>query len=399
MKSPTGQTKNSQLFSIFDPMEKPFYKGLKIGVLGGGQLGRMLLQKSYSYNVEMAFIDPDTHAPCREISNWFYRGDLNNFKLVHDFGKKCDVVTIEIENVCVEALEQLEKEGIKVFPQPRAIKVVQDKGLQKLFYKNNGFPTSDFYLIEGKQDLELFKNQLPLVQKLRKGGYDGKGVQVLRSAADIENAFDGPCILEQLVPIHKEISVIACRGQNGDVKAYPPVEMEFNAEANLVEFLFSPAKISKTLEIQAMELAKKIIVQLDMVGILAVEMFITKEGELLVNEIAPRPHNSGHQTIEGNETSQYDQLLRCLTGMPLGNTDITIPSVMVNLLGEKDYVGAVKYQGIEQAMATDGVNVHIYGKTETKPFRKMGHVTVVDKSLEKAIVKAKIIKDTLKVIA
>ncbi|MFM7022230.1 MAG: 5-(carboxyamino)imidazole ribonucleotide synthase [Flavobacteriales bacterium] len=380
-------------------MEKPFYKGLKVGVLGGGQLGRMLLQKSYSYNLEMAFIDPDTHAPCREISNWFYRGDLNNAKLVYDFGKKCDVVTIEIENVSVEGLEQLEKEGIKVFPQPHAIKIVQDKGLQKLFYKENNFPTSEFYLIEGKADLELFKDQLPIVQKLRKGGYDGKGVQILRSESDFSKAFDGLCVLEKLVDIQQEISVIACRGQNGEVNAFPPVEMEFNPEANLVEFLFSPANISTEVEKAAMELAKKIITKLDMVGILAVEMFLSKDNELLVNEIAPRPHNSGHQTIEGNITSQYDQLLRCLIGMPLGSTDITIPSVMVNLLGEKDYMGYVKYKDIDKAMAIGGVNIHIYGKSETKSFRKMGHVTVVDKDLEKAKEKAKIIKDTLKVIA
>ncbi|MCX6181099.1 MAG: 5-(carboxyamino)imidazole ribonucleotide synthase [Bacteroidetes bacterium] len=380
-------------------MEKPFYKGLKIGVLGGGQLGRMLLQKSYSYNLEMAFIDPDANAPCREISNWFYRGDLNNFKLVYDFGKKCDVVTIEIENVNVEALEKLEQEGIKVFPQPRCIKIVQDKGLQKLFYKEYSFPSSDFYLIENKKDLELFKDQLPIVQKLRKGGYDGKGVQILKNVSDFEKAFDGPCILEKLVDIKQEISVIACRGQNGDVKAFPPVEMEFNPEANLVEFLFSPASISSEMEKAAMELAKNIITKLDMVGILAVEMFLTKDNELLVNEIAPRPHNSGHQTIEGNVTSQYDQLLRCLIGMPLGNTDITIPSVMVNLLGEKDFMGYAKYKDIEKAMAIDGVNIHIYGKAETKSFRKMGHVTVVDKNIEKAKEKAKIVKDTLKVIA
>ena len=380
-------------------MEKPFYKGLKVGVLGGGQLGRMLLQKSYSYNIEMAFIDPDAHAPCREISNWFYRGDLNNFKLIYDFGKKCDVVTIEIENVNVDALEKLEQEGIKVFPQPRCIKIVQDKGLQKLFYKENAFPSSEFFLIEGKKDLELFKDQLPIVQKLRKGGYDGKGVQILKNIKDLEKAFDGPCVLEKLVDIKQEISVIACRGQNGDVKAFPPVEMEFNPEANLVEFLFSPAGIPKEIEAKAMEMAKSIIVQLDMVGILAVEMFLTNDHQLLVNEIAPRPHNSGHQTIEGNVTSQYDQLLRCVIGMPLGNTDITIPSVMVNLLGEKDFMGSVKYQDIEKAMAIDGVNIHIYGKSETKSFRKMGHVTIVDRDLEKAKEKAKIVKDTLKVIS
>jgi 5-(carboxyamino)imidazole ribonucleotide synthase len=380
-------------------MEKPFYRGLKIGVLGGGQLGRMLLQKSYSYNLEMAFIDPDTHAPCREISNWFYRGDLNDFKLVYDFGKKCDIVTIEIENVNVDALEKLEKEGIKVFPQPHAIKIVQDKGLQKLFYKENNFPSSEFFMIENKKELPLFLDQFPIVQKLRKGGYDGKGVQILRDITDLDKAFDGPCILEKLVDIKQEISVIACRGQNGDVKAFPPVEMEFNPEANLVEFLFSPANISKEIEVAAMELAKNIITKIDMIGILAVEMFLTNDNTLLVNEIAPRPHNSGHQTIEGNVTSQYDQLLRCLIGMPLGNTDITIPSVMVNLLGEKDCMGAVKYQGIKEAMTIDGVNVHIYGKAETKAFRKMGHVTVVDQDINKAKEKAKIVKDTLKVIS
>ncbi len=380
-------------------MEKPFYKGFKIGVLGGGQLGRMLLQKSYSYNLEMAFVDPDPKAPCREISNWFYKGDLNDFQMVYDFGKKCDVVSIEIENVNVDALTKLEKEGVKVFPQPAALKTIQDKGLQKLFYQKNNINTSEFFLIENKNEISLFADKFPVVQKLRKGGYDGKGVQILKNVNDLDKAFDAPSVLERLVNIKKEISVIAARAQDGSVTAYPPVEMEFNPEANLVEFLFSPADISKEVEEQAMQLAKDIITKLDMVGILAVEMFVTPDNEVVVNEVAPRPHNSGHQTIEGNETSQYDQLLRCLIGMPLGSTDITIPSVMVNLLGEKGYVGAAKYEGIEKVMATPGVNIHLYGKSDTKPFRKMGHVTIVDKDLNKAKEKARFVKDTLKIIA
>ena len=380
-------------------MEKPFYKGFKIGVLGGGQLGRMLLQKSYSYNLEMAFVDPDPKAPCREISNWFYKGDLNDFQMVYDFGKKCDVVSIEIENVNVDALAKLEKEGIKVFPQPAALKTIQDKGLQKLFYQKNNINTSEFFLIENKNEISLFADKFPVVQKLRKGGYDGKGVQILKNVNDLDKAFDAPSVLERLVNIKKEISVIAARAQDGSVTAYPPVEMEFNPEANLVEFLFSPADISKEVEKHAMQLAKDIIAKLDMVGILAVEMFVTPDNEVVVNEVAPRPHNSGHQTIEGNETSQYDQLLRCLIGMPLGSTEITIPSVMVNLLGEKGYVGAAKYDGIEKVMATAGVNVHLYGKSDTKPFRKMGHVTIVDKDLNKAKEKARFVKDTLKIIA
>jgi 5-(carboxyamino)imidazole ribonucleotide synthase len=380
-------------------MEKPFYKGFKIGVLGGGQLGRMLLQKSYSYNLEMAFVDPDPKAPCREISNWFYKGDLNDFQMVYDFGKKCDVVSIEIENVNVDALTKLEKEGVKVFPQPAALKTIQDKGLQKLFYQKNNINTSEFFLIENKNEISLFADKFPVIQKLRKGGYDGKGVQILKNVNDLDKAFDAPSVLERLVNIKKEISVIAARAQDGSVTAYPPVEMEFNPEANLVEFLFSPADISKEVEKHAMQLAKDIIAKLDMVGILAVEMFVTPDNEVVVNEVAPRPHNSGHQTIEGNETSQYDQLLRCLIGMPLGSTDITIPSVMVNLLGEKGYVGAAKYEGIEKVMATAGVNVHLYGKSDTKPFRKMGHVTIVDKDLNKAKEKARFVKDTLKIIA
>ena len=380
-------------------MEKPFYKGFKIGVLGGGQLGRMLLQKSYSYNLEMAFVDPDPKAPCREISNWFYKGDLNDFQMVYDFGKKCDVVSIEIENVNVDALTKLEKEGVKVFPQPAALKTIQDKGLQKLFYQKNNINTAEFFLIENKNEISLFADKFPVVQKLRKGGYDGKGVQILKNVNDLDKAFDAPSVLERLVNIKKEISVIAARAQDGSVTAYPPVEMEFNPEANLVEFLFSPADISKEVEKHAMQLAKDIIAKLDMVGILAVEMFVTPDNEVVVNEVAPRPHNSGHQTIEGNETSQYDQLLRCLIGMPLGSTDITIPSVMVNLLGEKGYVGAAKYEGIEKVMATPGVNIHLYGKSDTKPFRKMGHVTIVDKDLSKAKEKARFVKDTLKIIA
>jgi 5-(carboxyamino)imidazole ribonucleotide synthase len=319
--------------------------------------------------------------------------------MVYDFGKKCDVVSIEIENVNVDALTKLEKEGVKVFPQPAALKTIQDKGLQKLFYQKNNINTSEFFLIENKNEISLFADKFPVVQKLRKGGYDGKGVQILKNVNDLDKAFDAPSVLERLVNIKKEISVIAARAQDGSVTAYPPVEMEFNPEANLVEFLFSPADISKEVEKHAMQLAKDIIAKLDMVGILAVEMFVTPDNEVVVNEVAPRPHNSGHQTIEGNETSQYDQLLRCLIGMPLGNTDITIPSVMVNLLGEKGYVGAAKYDGIEKVMATAGVNIHLYGKSDTKPFRKMGHVTIVDKDLSKAKEKARFVKDTLKIIA
>lgn len=377
---------------------KKFYNNLKLGILGGGQLGRMLLQKAADYNISNAVLDPDPNAPCKNICDEFIVGDFNDYKTVYEFGKKVDVLTIEIEHVNVEALEALEKEGVRVFPQSNIIKLVQDKGAQKIFYRTNGIPTAEFHLIENKKQLSEQKNFLPYVQKLRRGGYDGKGVQVMKSESDFEKGFDAPSVLEKFIPFEKEIAVIVARNESGEVKSFPVVEMEFNPEANLVEFLFSPATLSKEIELKAEDIAKKIATDSQIVGVVAVEMFVTTNGDVLVNEIAPRPHNSGHQTIEGNITSQYEQHLRAILNLPLGSTEINSPSVMVNLLGEKDHSGEAKYEGLEKALAMEGVYIHLYGKKNTKPFRKMGHVTIVAKAIEDAKKKAILIKEIIRVI-
>lgn len=378
-------------------MTKTFDQDFKLGILGGGQLGRMLIQSGIDFNFNFSVLDPDEHAPCRSIAE-FHHGKLTDFDTVMKFGERCDILTIEIENVNTQALKELVKKGKKVFPQPEVIELIQDKRTQKTFYKENGIPTANFVLTESKADvLKLAK--LPMVNKLGKEGYDGRGVQVLRTKEDLQKAFDKPGLLEDLVPFEKEISVIVARSTKGEVTTFPAVEMIFHPEHNLVEYLFAPAQISDAVAKQADTIAKIIIEKLEMIGLLAVEMFVTKEGEVLVNEIAPRPHNSGHQTIEANVTSQYEQHLRAITGLPLGKTDLLLPSAMVNLLGEPDFSGSAKYQGFEEVMSIKGVHVHLYGKTQTKPFRKMGHVTIVDADIDSLKKKANFVKQTLKVIA
>lgn len=369
----------------------------KIGLIGGGQLGRMLLQEAYNLNLNIAVLDPAPNAPCKNLCTEFTVGDFKDFDTLYNFGKDKDVITIEFEDVNADALAQLEKDGKEVYPQPKVLKLIQDKGLQKQFYKENNFPTAEFELVENKQEALSKITSYPVFQKLRKSGYDGYGVRKIESAdSDI---FDAPSVIEYAVKDAKEISVIVARNKKGEVTAFPTVEMEFNPEANMVEFLFSPAKIDAAIEKQATQLAIDIITKLEMVGILAVEMFLTKDNQILVNEIAPRPHNSGHQTIEGNLTSQYAQHLRAILNLPLGNTSITQPSVMINLLGEKGFEGSAHYEGLEEVIAQSGTYIHLYGKAETRSFRKMGHVTVVDNDIEKAKEKARFIKQTLKVIS
>ncbi len=380
-------------------MAKPFYDTLKLGILGGGQLGRMLLQKAADFNISIVVLDPDPDAPCKNLCAEFVVGNFNDSQTVYDFGKKVDLLTIEIEHVNVEALEKLESEGVKIFPQPRIIKLVQDKGAQKIFYRTNKIPTSEFHLIETQRELSNHASFLPFVQKLRKGGYDGRGVQVMKSEDDFKKGFNAPSVLEKFVDFEKEIAVIVSRNENGEMKTFPAVEMQFNPEANLVEFLFSPANISKETAQKAKTIAEKIATDLQIAGVLAVELFVTTTGEILVNEIAPRPHNSGHHTIEANITSQYEQHLRAILNLPLGSTDLTHPSVMVNLLGEKEFTGHAKYDGLEKILAIENVYVHLYGKKITKPFRKMGHVTCVGSSIDEAFEKANFVKKNLKVIS
>ena len=372
---------------------------LKLGILGGGQLGRMLIQQAINYNLTTLVLDPDPDAPCKDLCKTFENGSMTDFDTVYNFGKKVDIITIEIEKVNIEALEQLEKEGKKVFPQSRVIRLIQDKGVQKQFFKENDIPTAPFQVVAGKDDLQQSNFNYPYVLKLRKDGYDGKGVMVVNSDHDAKNAFDAPCLIEQHVDFEKEIAVIVARNSKGEVKTFPMVEMEFNQEANLVEFLISPSTYAETVQQRAENIAKDIANALNITGILAVEMFVTREGEILVNEVAPRPHNSGHHTIEGNYVSQYDQLIRAIFNLPLGDTSSITNSVMINLLGEKGYDGVAKYENLDKVLAIDGAFVHLYGKKYTKHFRKMGHVTVIDIDRDKAIEKAKYIQQTLKVIA
>jgi 5-(carboxyamino)imidazole ribonucleotide synthase len=374
-----------------------FDQNFILGVLGGGQLGRMLIQAGIDFNISFSVLDPDPEAPCREIA-MFRQGKLTDYDTVIDFAKDCDVITIEIENVNTEALKTLVSNGKKVFPQPHVIELIQDKRSQKSFYRDKNIPTAEFILTENRQEVILNKHWLPAVNKLGREGYDGRGVQILRSDNDLENAFDKPGLLERLVDFEKEISVIVARNVRGEVKTFPPVEMVFHPTKNLVEYLFAPAKISAEVEMKAEEIATRLIKELGMVGLLAVEMFVTRSGEVLVNEIAPRPHNSGHQTIEANTTSQYEQHLRAILGLPLGETSALVPSAMVNLLGEPGHEGLARYLGFEEVIEIPGVHVHLYGKKITKPFRKMGHVTVIDKDVESLIQKATFVKQTLKVV-
>lgn len=378
-------------------MTKTFNQDFKLGILGGGQLGRMLIQSGIDFNFNFAVLDPDEHAPCKGLAE-FHQGKLTDFDTVLKFGEQCDIITIEIENVNTQALKELVKKGKKVFPQPDVIELIQDKRIQKSFYKDNNIPTANFVLTENKEDVARLA-KLPVVNKLGKEGYDGRGVQVLRVKEDLQKAFDQPGLLEDLINFEKEISVIVARSEKGEIETFPAVEMVFHPEQNLVEYLFAPAQISEAIAQQAETIAKTVIEKLGMIGLLAVEMFVTKSGEVLVNEVAPRPHNSGHQTIEANVTSQYEQHLRAITGLPLGKTDLLLPSAMVNLLGEPGFSGPARYQGFEDVLHVKGVHVHLYGKAQTKPFRKMGHVTIVDQDIESLKQKANFVKRTLKVIA
>lgn len=372
---------------------------LKIGVLGGGQLGRMMIQSAINYNLDISILDPDPNAPCAHLVENFQVGKLTDEKLVYDWGKQFDLITIEIENVSVAALKRLTKEGVTVYPQPEVIKLIQDKRKQKTFYKANRIPTAEFVLTDNKEEVKANVQMLPAVNKLGKEGYDGRGVQILKKEKDLDRAFESPSLLESLVDFEKEISVIVARNEKGEVSCFPVVELSYHPEHNLVEFLFAPADISAEIEQSAYELAEDVIKKLNMVGLLAVEMFLTKDGKLLVNEVAPRTHNSGHQTIEANYTSQFEQHLRAILNMPLGAVDAIVPAAMVNLLGEDGFAGDALYEGLSDCMEMKGVYVHLYGKKLTKPFRKMGHVTITDSDLESLKVKARKVKNTLKVKA
>ena len=376
----------------------------RIGILGGGQLGKMLCLAAAPWDLKTFVLDASPDCPAAQVCTGFTAGDFNRYDDVLAFGQDMDILSIEIEHVNTEALRELERRGKTVHPSPRALDLIKDKGLQKQFYLENDIPTAHFEVFEDENALlaaiQSGRWTLPLVQKTRTAGYDGRGVAILRTPDDLRTKLlPGPCLAEVLAPIRTEIAVIAARTPSDEVAVFPPVEMDFHPEANLVELLLCPARVSPLVAAEAEALAERVIRAFDLCGLLAVEMFLTHDGQLLVNECAPRPHNSGHHTIDTAATSQYQQMLRCLLDLPLGDTAQHTSAAMLNLLGEPEHRGPAHYAGVAECMALDGIYIHLYGKALTAPFRKMGHVTVAAETIEKAIEKANFVKKHLKVTA
>jgi 5-(carboxyamino)imidazole ribonucleotide synthase len=384
-------------------MANYFSSNFTLGILGGGQLGKMLLYETRKFDIKTHVLDPSAEAPCRIACDFFQQGDLMDYETVYQFGQHTDVLTFEIEGVNVAALVQLEKEGKKIFPSPKTLENIQDKGIQKQFYQKHGIPTSSFDVFATKKDLiasiSMGTTSLPVVWKSCTGGYDGKGVGIIRKLEDLIPLSEDRCIAEALIPFKNELAVIVARNPDGEVRTYPVVEMEFHPEANQVEYVICPARISEAVALKARDIAVKVSMAFEHVGLLAVEMFQTEQDDILVNEVAPRPHNSGHYSIEASYTNQFEQHLRAILNLPLGNTDSKVGGIMVNLVGAEGYTGEVVYQNIEEIMAMEGVTPHIYGKKETRPFRKMGHVTIVNKDLAVARAIAEKVKHTIKVIS
>ncbi|MEJ4086712.1 5-(carboxyamino)imidazole ribonucleotide synthase [Galbibacter orientalis] len=380
-----------------------FSSDFKLGILGGGQLGKMMLYETRKYDIQTLVLDPSNDAPSRIACNEFFQGDLMDYDTVYEFGKKVDVLTFEIENVNVDALVQLEKEGKTVFPSAKTLKTINNKATQKLFYVDHQIPTADFKRFAYPDEiLNAVKNEslaFPFVWKSARFGYDGQGVKVIRTYSDLEGLPEGECIAEKMIPFKNELAVIVARDSKGNVKTYPVVEMEFHPEANQVEYVICPARISEEVAKKAQLIALKVSKAYEHVGLLAVEMFQTENDEILVNEVAPRPHNSGHYSIEASYTNQFEQQIRAILGLPLGNTESKVAGIMVNLVGDENYTGSVVYKNIEKIMAMEGVTPHIYGKRETRPFRKMGHVTIVNKDIAKAREIAEQVKKSIRVIA
>ncbi len=380
-----------------------FSSNFKLGILGGGQLGKMLLYNTRKFDIYTCVLDASKDAPCKVASNEFHLGDLMDYDAVYNFGKQVDVLTIEIENVNVPALEALEKEGVKVFPSSKTLRTIQNKATQKLFYVDHNLPTAPFsrfaYTSEIKEAVNHGGLNFPFVWKSAQFGYDGQGVKIVRSIEDLQGLPNVECIAENLVPFKNELAVIIARNVSGETKAYPVVEMEFHPEANQVEYVICPARISEDVAKKAISVALKTSEAYNHVGLLAVEMFQTQDDEILINEVAPRPHNSGHHTIESSYTSQFEQHIRAILNLPLGRTDSKVGGIMVNLVGAEGFNGNVVYQNIEAIMHMDGVTPHIYGKKQTRPFRKMGHVTIVNENLNKARQIAEEVKNTIKVIS
>ncbi|MCW1147936.1 5-(carboxyamino)imidazole ribonucleotide synthase [Flavobacterium lacisediminis] len=379
-----------------------FSSDFKLGILGGGQLGKMLLTETRKFDIQTLVLEPSEEAPARYSCNGFYKGSLMDFDTVYQFGKMVDLLTIEIENVNLEALDQLEAEGLPIYPSPKTLRLIQNKGKQKDYYVSNDIPTSPHQRFVDLNDLRnaLAKDELefPFVWKCAQFGYDGNGVKICRSALDLVKLPDVECIAEEMVPFKNELAVIVARSVSGEVKTYPVVEMEFHPEANQVEYVICPARIDEKVAQKATEVALKVSEAFNHVGLLAVEMFQTEDDEILVNEVAPRPHNSGHYSIEASYTSQFENHLRAILNLPLGNTDSKVAGIMVNLVGEEGFSGQVVYENIEKIMAIDGVTPHIYGKRETRPFRKMGHVTIVNENMTEARKIAEEVKNSIRVI-
>jgi 5-(carboxyamino)imidazole ribonucleotide synthase len=374
---------------------KAFYQDFTLGILGGGQLGRMLIQSCANFDLGTAVLEPAADAPCADLASRFVQGSITDFDSVYRFGKSVDLLTIEIENVNVDALERLEAEGLPVYPRPRVIRIIQDKRTQKQWYRDNGIPTADFVLVDNREAVRAHAEFLPAFNKLGKGGYDGGGVQRLDSLADLDKAFDAPGLLEKAVDFEREISVIAARNVQGDIAVFPAVECVFHSKRNLVDYLLAPSRASEAVLREAERIARDIIGKLEHVGLLAVELFVERDGTVLVNEIAPRPHNSGHQTINANYTSQYEQHLRAILGLPLGATTMKSPSAMVNLLGAEGSSGPVLYEGLDTLLALPGASLFLYGKKETRPHRKMGHVTILDDDMSRLLDKVELVKNAV----
>jgi len=380
-----------------------FSSDFKLGVLGGGQLGRMLLAETQKFDIYTSILDSSPEAPCAQICNEFHQGNLLDFNTVYNFGKQVDLLTIEIENVNIDALDLLEREGLTIYPTPKSIRIIQSKATQKNFYKDKNIPTAPYfhyaYLEELKHSYQNNIIEFPFVWKAARFGYDGTGVKIVRTFEDLENLPQGECIVENLIPFKNELAVIVARNSSGEVTSYPVVEMEFHPEANQVEYVICPARIDDSIAKKAREIALKVADAFDFVGLLAVEMFQTEEDTILVNEVAPRTHNSGHYSIEASYTNQFEQHLRSILNLPLGNTDSKVGGIMVNLVGAEGYTGEVVYENIDKILQIDGVTPHIYGKKITKPFRKMGHVTIVNKDINKARKVAQQVKKIIKVIS
>ena len=380
-----------------------FSSDFKLGILGGGQLGKMLLFDTRKFDIQTYILDPSDEAPCKIACNKFFKGDLMDFETVYNFGKQVDVLTFEIELVNLEALVKLEEEGLKVYPSPKTLKLIQNKGIQKDFYAENNIPTADYKRFENplnlKKAVENNEIKIPFIWKCTEFGYDGNGVKVIRQITDLDTLPNVECIAEKMIPFKNELAVIVCRNPSGEIKTYPVVEMEFHPEANQVEYVICPARIDNKIANKARAIALNVSEKFNHVGLLAVEMFQTNEDEILVNEVAPRPHNSGHYSIEASYTSQFENHLRAILDLPLGNTDSKVAGIMVNLVGEEGFSGNVVYQNIEKILGWNGVTPHIYGKKQTRPFRKMGHVTITNQDIKEARKIAEDVKNTIRVIS